>query len=871
MSRPGSILSLTTQEKEEACKGYEYRTTLQRTYIMEAWKKKINRSLIKEACKDKQAKVVVKIREILTGGHILEDEDMKTFHEYLDECYTRELPHPSHTQWPQLHHEFYVDQVLYREPKSQESEEGTTPIQLDQIFNDTSSKVVLIEGVAGAGKSTLLWHICKQWALGNLFKDFSLVIHTSLLNREHDVRNLADIIPHPSKRLRRSVADIITKGQGKGVCFLIDDCSETVIKKNKLPQCMFLVTSRPSINSYINIPHDEIALKGCKSDDLFERLLHSDVEGRERIFYLLELKPELRALCELPLNAVILIFIYKMLNEDNMPVTRTDLFSLMLRNFLLRHIDRQEEHEDVMIENLEEDLPAEIHQNLISHCLLAYNSISANKTIMSLRELKKLEISKRPDETLGLLQISRSVTVFGRDTHYSFPHLSIQEYLAALYIQWMRDEDREASAIQKLMDRDPLNPVITFYAGLTKLKNKKVQDTLMAVQNIQQDAFPPVIITDKCYDPSTDDGRKHLAILNSIYECQDEDLVKTYTPKVNENYFPDISTPRNGFLLFHLLPLYPPDCLSLAYYARVNLRSTRKKSLLEITINNCSITDVGLEIFSNELSKGIDDVTPGEFSLNLTNNPIITDRANRSITTLLSRCKISLLTLHSCMLPGTASRTLKFIINGLNTSSLQNLCLVRSHIDITHVHYLILLVLMNSNLHALNLSGNDLNKAIPLLSSALIHSEIESIILEECNIDDDGLYCLFGVLRHRCLAWIDIDNNPQITTLGLKKCLSMLLEEEHSCPLTLCQLSLPTESLLNDENMKIIEKIDFIRTRRDFPHLNVDNGMFNRINKFKGDKILINYRAAKNLSEEELKERFQKFKAERYSSRSAHY
>ncbi len=110
MSRPGSILGLTTQEKEEACQGYEHRTTLQRSYIMKAWKKKkINDatywSLIKEACKDKQAKVVVKIREILTGGHILEDEDMKTFHEYLDECYTRELPHPSHTQWSQLLHQ----------------------------------------------------------------------------------------------------------------------------------------------------------------------------------------------------------------------------------------------------------------------------------------------------------------------------------------------------------------------------------------------------------------------------------------------------------------------------------------------------------------------------------------------------------------------------------------------------------------------------------------------------------------------------------------------------------------------------------------------------------------------------------------------
>ncbi len=63
---------------------------------------------------------------------------------------------------------------------------------------------------------------------------------------------------------------------------------------------------------------------------------------------------------------------------------------------------------------------------------------------MSLYELKKLGISEKPDETLGLLQITRSVTVFGQDTHYSYPHLSIQEFLAALHIQWMKDEDGEA-------------------------------------------------------------------------------------------------------------------------------------------------------------------------------------------------------------------------------------------------------------------------------------------------------------------------------------------------------------------------------------------------------------------------------------------
>ena len=61
-----------------------------------------------------------------------------------------------------------------------------------------------------------------------------------------------------------------------------------------------------------------------------------------------------------------------------------------------------------------------------------------------------------------------------------------------------------------------------------------------------------------------------------------------------------------------------------------------KESGLGFTIALCSITDVGLETFSNEMSKGINEVTPGIFSLILIGNPIITDRANRSITTLLS-------------------------------------------------------------------------------------------------------------------------------------------------------------------------------------------------------------------------------------------
>ncbi len=65
---------------------------------------------------------------------------------------------------------------------------------------------------------------------------------------------------------------------------------------------------------------------------------------------------------------------------------------------------------------------------------------------------------------------------------------------------------------------------------------------------------------------STDSGWRHLAILNSIYECQDRDLVEMYTPKVCEDGKDDLPViiPFDASLYFFLLFLYPSDFLSLA-------------------------------------------------------------------------------------------------------------------------------------------------------------------------------------------------------------------------------------------------------------------------------------------------------------------
>ena len=41
-------------------------------------------------------------------------------------------------------------------------------------------ELILTEGAPGSGKSTLLWYMCQKWATGEMFQEFSLVIHITL-------------------------------------------------------------------------------------------------------------------------------------------------------------------------------------------------------------------------------------------------------------------------------------------------------------------------------------------------------------------------------------------------------------------------------------------------------------------------------------------------------------------------------------------------------------------------------------------------------------------------------------------------------------------------------------------------------------------
>ena len=93
-----------------------------------------------------------------------------------------------------------------------------------------------------------------------------------------------------------------------------------------------------------------------------------------------------------------------------------------------------------------------------------------------------------------------------------------------------------------------------------------------------------------------------------------------------------------------------------------------------------------------------------------------------------------------------------------NNSTLQSLAIGGCGITFIHVHYLVLLLTTNNSLKYLELSLNNLGKAIPLLSKVLKFSRrLQMLVLRICNIDDHGLNCLTkAAVEHPSLCQLEL-------------------------------------------------------------------------------------------------------------------
>ena len=343
-----------------------------------------------------------------------DDSALDTFRAYLKQCYQQQQP-PSAGNWPIMEHPVYVEPTLmkvqdYGKFVNQEGrildtipvcmsdilKEGipSNVIQLD-VFSTMFAvigepqtqhsdmmmrlktgaispggitpgkpKHVLIEGTAGSGKSTLLWYATREWAKGKLFQDLDLLISISFADPAvRGASSLADLIPHPDRKIRETVASYIAQTGGENIGIFLDGIDLIPPQEQKhhyitkllqgspgiaLPNIRILATSRPEGSKNLLAYFTSIIkLIGFSTKQqiksFFNNVTATNHSAMVNYHQISAENPIILGLCNLPINAAIIAFLLSVLDKP-LPSRKTELFRYFLLNLLLRHIRERTMH-----------------------------------------------------------------------------------------------------------------------------------------------------------------------------------------------------------------------------------------------------------------------------------------------------------------------------------------------------------------------------------------------------------------------------------------------------------------------------------------------------------------------------------------------
>ena len=842
-------LDLSEVEEKDIVDTYPNHPKLQRRDALRKWKesngnKATYRRLVCILCSQGRAKTAQSLKELLiqTTTNTSIEQDLDKFHEYVKDCYLN-LKHPSSLQWPFSSNQSYIELDLYDAPFGKDSY-SLKAIALRSVFSDIDQgitrKVVLIEGIAGSGKTTLCWYICTEWAAGRLFEDVKVLIHISFIDTSiHSATKLADLIPHPSEETRKEVARVIADVRGKGICFLLDACDEAPVafkgsflfqfiagteRKAMIPYASILLTSRPGL------PHElassvsrRVIIKGFKSlGNFVESTLQANDEKRVQLLEALNMKPELESLCHIPLHAVILVHLFDCF-KDNLPTTRTGLFHPLVCNFLIRHVGTRTNHPLGKVFDLSTDLPHDVYTAFRCISELAYQSLISMCLEVPENVLKRAGMIPLWEEKFGFFRAHKRITVYGPTATYSYSHLSLQEFLAAFHITQL-DECDQAVAFRRIYEQNPLCPALSFYAGLTGLKAKKVCNLLFYVVTKPFDLTATVIALMETGDICNDRRRQLLSLMNCIYETQQAALVNHVLLPPNYSYFqnedrivassdyasrPGLKIACHVEIPLSFMMLYATDCLSVGYFVRHACSPKQKFDLLLLNLTSCLLRSLEVKALCQELCK---PVHAHKFLLlNISLIPLKNDVLDSLKSVLASQPA-----LFGLMIAGYTMENiqlaLKCIIEGISSKQYcKYLTIIELNVPMPVAHHLTLLVYC-CHLSTLELSGSRSllgnPKVMNLFCEALKHcTGLQRLMLDSCGINDDLLVILAYALTSGCVVKIlDVGWNPH-TSKGLTDFLNILVSRVRFTLL----LALAASTDINAEHHSLVEQFNCLR------------------------------------------------------------
>nr|WPK86664.1 NLRC3-like protein 90 [Sebastes schlegelii] len=346
------------------------------------------------------------------------------------------------------------------------------PIKCQDIFKALPDqrghiRVVLTNGVAGVGKTFSVQKFTLDWAEGLENQDVSLVVLLSfrelnlIRDEQYSLLMLLHVF-HPT--LQKVTAEKLAVCK---VLFIFDGLDESrlsldfknnevvsdvtqkssvnvlltnLIQGNLLPSALVWITSRPAAANQIppacvDRVTEVRGFTDAQKEEYFRRRV-SDEELSSRIISHIKTSRSLHIMCLIPvfcwITATVLDHMLTTDQRGELPKTLTDMYS----HFLLVQTKRKKQKYGEGRETSQQELTEADRKVLLKLGRLAFEHLEKGNIMFYQEDLERcgLDVTEASVYSGVCTEIFKRESVIFQKTIYCFVHLSIQEFLAAVYM-----------------------------------------------------------------------------------------------------------------------------------------------------------------------------------------------------------------------------------------------------------------------------------------------------------------------------------------------------------------------------------------------------------------------------------------------------
>ncbi|XP_053092972.1 NACHT, LRR and PYD domains-containing protein 12-like [Pangasianodon hypophthalmus] len=732
-------------------------------------------------------------------------------------------------------HEVRQIETASRRPATQE-----TPIKCNDLFKDKSIRTVLTKGVAGIGKTVSVQKFILDWAEGKANQDvffmFPLPFRELNLMKQENL-SLMNLLHHffPERRNLELIDcesyNVVLIFDGLDECRLplnfqsnerLCDVTESasvdvllinLIKGNLLPSALLWITSRPGAAN--QIPPEWVdqvtevrGFSDPQKEEYFRKRI-SDQSLANKIITHMKSSRSLYIMCHIPvfcwISATVLERMLGEAESGEIPKTLTQMFT----HFLIFQI----KHKDQKYHQKCDPDPQQTRESILALGKLAFEQLEKGNLIFYEEDLRECGIDVREVSVYSgvCTQIFRDEFGLHLGKVFSFVHLSVQEFMAALYVflsfifkksnvlmeqspsilhlyKKSNMSDFLRSAVDKALQSENghLDLFLRFLLGLSLESNQTLLQGLMPQTGSSSHSKQETVKYIKEKIRENPSPEKSINLFHCLNELNDHSLVQEIQTYLNRGddrclYGARLSPAQWSALVFVLLNSEQElDVFDLRKYDRSEecllrllpvVKATRKAEL-----RVCNLTEESCRVLSSVLSSNSSSLR----ELDLSGNEL-QDSGVKLLSAGLENphCTLEILGLRECNLTEESCRVLSSVLSS-NSSSLRELDLTNNKLQdsgvkllsagLEHPHCTLEILRLwkcnlteescrvlssvlssnSSSLRELDLSVNKLqDSGVKLLSAGLEnpHCTLETLEMRYCRIRDEGCAALASALR----------------------------------------------------------------------------------------------------------------------------